>query len=185
PEPRHVSRQGHQRGLLRQPGSDALALAASAGQRGFAARHDRATGRGAADSSTAISRGSGVTDSGPTRPWRRVGHTGDQRRRERQSGLAVVLVATFQFCGGTMTVRKPKSARRVLVAACAAVLGTAAGASATIQTWNGGGADDHWTTSGNWIGRVKPLAGDSLLFDGPVRLTPTNYFAPATSFTGL
>src|SRR6266478_6522498 len=84
-----------------------------------------------------------------------------------------------------MTIGKPKSARRVLVAACAAVLGTAAGAWATPQTWNGGGADDNWTTSGNWIGGVKPLAGDALLFDGPGRLTPTNDFAAATSFSGI
>ncbi len=82
-------------------------------------------------------------------------------------------------------VRKAKSARRVLLAACAAVLATAAGASAAIQTWNGGGADDNWTTSGNWLGGTAPVANDALLFDGTVRLTPNNNFAAGTAFNGI
>jgi hypothetical protein len=49
-----------------------------------------------------------------------------------------------------------------------------------IQTWNGGGADDNWTTSGNWLGGTAPVANDALLFDGSVRLTPNNNFAAGT-----
>ncbi|HEV8378054.1 MAG TPA: hypothetical protein VGP99_04335, partial [Tepidisphaeraceae bacterium] len=71
-------------------------------------------------------------------------------------------------------VRKAKAARNILLAACAAVLGTAAGASAATQTWNGLGGDDNWTTAANWVGGVAPVANDSLIFDGSTRLTPSN-----------
>src|SRR5258706_5503832 len=82
-------------------------------------------------------------------------------------------------------IRNAKSARRILVAACAAVLATAAGASAAIQTWNGGGNDDNWTSSANWVGGTAPVANNALVFDGSVRLTPNNNFAAGTAFTGI
>src|SRR5882724_11946874 len=82
-------------------------------------------------------------------------------------------------------VREAKSARRILVAACAAALSAAAGASAATQTWNGGGADDNWTSSANWVGGASPVANDALLFDGAARLTPNNNFAAGTAFTGI
>src|SRR5881409_3160682 len=82
-------------------------------------------------------------------------------------------------------VRKAKAARRILLAACTAVVATTAGASAAIQTWNGGGADDNWTSSANWLSGAAPVAGDALVFDGLQRLTPNNNFAAASSFTGI
>jgi fibronectin-binding autotransporter adhesin len=41
-------------------------------------------------------------------------------------------------------------------------------------TWNGGGADDAWSTGANWIGGVPPLsaADTGLEFAGSTRLTP-------------
>src|SRR4051794_10640372 len=82
-------------------------------------------------------------------------------------------------------VRKAKSARRILVAACGAVMLSTAGVSAGIDTWNGLGADDNWTTGTNWLSGVAPVAGDALVFDGFNRLTPNNNFAADTSFTGI
>src|SRR3954469_11573652 len=82
-------------------------------------------------------------------------------------------------------VRKAKSARRVLVAACAAVLATAAGASAGIQTWNGGGENDNWTNSANWLGGTAPVAGGAPVFGSSLGLPPSNELAALTSFTGI
>ncbi len=56
---------------------------------------------------------------------------------------------------------------------------------ATTFTWDGGGADNNWTTAANWVGDVAPVAGDSLVFDSTgvgVRPLPNNDFAAATSF---
>src|SRR4051812_21961103 len=83
-------------------------------------------------------------------------------------------------------VRKAKSARRILVAACGAVLATSLGASAAVQTWTGGGlANDNWTNRDNWLGSTAPVAGDALIFDSSLRLTPSNDFSALTSFTGI
>jgi len=41
------------------------------------------------------------------------------------------------------------------------------------QTWNGGGADDNWTSNPNWLSGAGPaLAGDSVSFAGATRLFP-------------
>src|SRR5215470_6046369 len=55
-----------------------------------------------------------------------------------------------------------------------------------IATWDGGGADNHWTTAANWVGNVAPNAGDQLVFPGgPARLTTTNDFAAGTAFDSI
>jgi autotransporter-associated beta strand protein len=53
------------------------------------------------------------------------------------------------------------------------------------KTWDGGGVDDLWTTPENWVGDVAPVAGDSLIFAGTTRLSPTNDFPAGTSFTSM
>src|SRR3989440_269792 len=56
---------------------------------------------------------------------------------------------------------------------------------ATTFTWDGGGADNNWTTAANWVGNVAPVAGDDLVFDSTgvgVRPLPNNDFAAATNF---
>ena len=56
---------------------------------------------------------------------------------------------------------------------------------ATTFTWDGGGADNNWTTAANWVGDVAPVAGDDLVFDSTgvgVRPLPNNDFAAATNF---
>ena len=56
---------------------------------------------------------------------------------------------------------------------------------ATARTWTGGGADNNWTTPGNW-GGTAPVAGDDLVFPGgAARLSNTNDFAAATSFNSI
>jgi autotransporter-associated beta strand protein len=64
------------------------------------------------------------------------------------------------------------------------LLGGALSASAATPTWNGTGADDNWTTGGNWI-PLAPVAGNSLIFGGQNRPTPYNDFSAGTAFGGL
>ena len=35
-----------------------------------------------------------------------------------------------------------------------------------VASWDGGGADNHWTTAANWVGDVAPQPGDDLVFPG-------------------
>src|SRR5437879_2100925 len=52
-----------------------------------------------------------------------------------------------------------------------------------IATWDGGGADNHWTTAANWAGDVAPSAGDDLVFpSGAAQLANVNDFAAGTAF---
>jgi len=55
-----------------------------------------------------------------------------------------------------------------------------------VATWDGGGADNHWTTAGNWVGDVAPHPGDDLVFPaGAARLTNVNDFPSGTAFGRL
>src|SRR5439155_11162479 len=52
--------------------------------------------------------------------------------------------------------------------------------------WDGGGADNHWTTAANWVGDVPPNPGDDLVFPGTAQqLTNVNDFAAGTAFGSL
>ncbi|MEO7101632.1 MAG: autotransporter-associated beta strand repeat-containing protein, partial [Luteolibacter sp.] len=57
------------------------------------------------------------------------------------------------------------------------------GAGFKLDTWSGGGADTNWQTAANWT--TLPVAGDSLVFAGTVRLSNTNNFPANTSFRDL
>lgn len=50
--------------------------------------------------------------------------------------------------------------------------------------WNGGGADDNWSTAGNWTG-VAFTAGDILQFGGSTRLGAVNNLAVDTLVGGI
>ncbi len=52
-----------------------------------------------------------------------------------------------------------------------------------VKTWDGGGADNKWTTAANWIDDTAPGQGDTLEFpDGAPQLTAVNDFAAGTNF---
>src|SRR5688572_13091714 len=70
----------------------------------------------------------------------------------------------------------------MLAAAVSSAL--AAGAQAATVTWIGGGADDKWSTLGNWDLGV-PVSRDVLVFDGSTRLTPDNDLVAGTRFDNL
>ena len=53
------------------------------------------------------------------------------------------------------------------------VNGTISIASNGLSLWNGGGTDNYWSTAANWSG-TAPTNGESLTFQGTVRLTNTN-----------
>jgi len=55
---------------------------------------------------------------------------------------------------------------------------------AATLVWNGGGADDNWSTAGNWTG-VAFTAGDILQFGGGTRLAPVNNLAADTLVGGI
>src|SRR5438132_7224087 len=55
-----------------------------------------------------------------------------------------------------------------------------------VATWDGGGADNHWTTAANWTGDVAPQPGDYLVFpSGAAQLANVNDFAAGTAFHSL
>jgi autotransporter-associated beta strand protein len=51
-------------------------------------------------------------------------------------------------------------------------------------TWNGGGADDNWSTGDNW-GGTAPAASDMLVFDGTTQLSNNNDMTANTQFDGI
>ena len=58
-------------------------------------------------------------------------------------------------------------------------------AAGVTRTWTGAGTDNNWTTPANW-GGTAPLPGDDLVFPaGAARLSNTNDFPAATSFTSI
>ncbi len=53
-------------------------------------------------------------------------------------------------------------------------------------TWNGGGGDNNWMTSGNWGGTAPASDGTAkLIFAGTTRLTPANNYPAGTVFAGI
>src|SRR5881394_2783853 len=53
------------------------------------------------------------------------------------------------------------------------------------KTWDGGGADNLWSTARNWDLDTAPAPNDALIFTGTTRLINTNDFAQATTFNGI
>lgn len=56
---------------------------------------------------------------------------------------------------------------------------------AATRTWDGGGADNNWSTAANWSGDIAPSAGDDLVFSGSTRTTPNNDYTAGTSFNTI
>src|SRR5262245_54450636 len=55
-----------------------------------------------------------------------------------------------------------------------------------VATWDGGGADNKWTTAANWAGDVAPKGGDELVFPlGAGQRVNVNDFAPQTLFHSI
>jgi autotransporter-associated beta strand protein len=59
---------------------------------------------------------------------------------------------------------------------------SAAADAQTFVTWDGGGANNNWTTGTNWIGDTAPVSGNALTFTGLVQQSTNNDFAASTSF---
>ena len=72
---------------------------------------------------------------------------------------------------------------------CAVLVGPTFPATAATLTWSGAGANNNWSTGGNWAG-TAPVAGDALLFPGGsgvdvTSLNNTNDFASNTVFRAI
>jgi autotransporter-associated beta strand protein len=61
----------------------------------------------------------------------------------------------------------------------------AKGVSAATVTWAGLGANGLWSSVDNWVSRVPPVAGDSVVFDGGAGVNPTNDLAAGTMISGI
>ena len=56
----------------------------------------------------------------------------------------------------------------------------------TTRTWDGGGANDKWSTAANWVGDVVPAVGDDLVFPvGAAQLANTNDLPAGTVFNSI
>ncbi len=56
----------------------------------------------------------------------------------------------------------------------------------TTHIWDGGGGDNKWSTAANWVGDVKPLPGDNLLFPtGAKQLESVNDYSTTTVFGSI
>jgi autotransporter-associated beta strand protein len=59
-------------------------------------------------------------------------------------------------------------------------------APAALVTWDGGGADNNWTTPANWVGDIAPQVGQDLLFPAAAaQLTNVNDFPAGTTFCSI
>src|SRR5687768_10735944 len=66
---------------------------------------------------------------------------------------------------------------------CLFALGMSGISHAADRIWDGGGANNNWSTSANWDGDLSaPVSNDSLTFDGAVRLTPNNDLTADATF---
>ena len=78
---------------------------------------------------------------------------------------------------------------RCLTLAAAAVFfvtTVATTAAAATRTWDGGAADNNWTTAVNWEGDVAPAAGDDLVFPAAAAdKTTINDFPADTDFNSI
>ena len=55
-----------------------------------------------------------------------------------------------------------------------------------VKTWDGGGADNNWTTAANWTNDVAPVANDDLVFPATAaQFTINNNFFILTTFRSL
>src|SRR5690606_25785054 len=54
-----------------------------------------------------------------------------------------------------------------------------------VSAWDGGGADDLWSTAANWQSGTAPAAGDLLSFGMTEKAAHTNDLAAGTAFTGI
>jgi fibronectin-binding autotransporter adhesin len=70
-----------------------------------------------------------------------------------------------------------------LASLAAMALGSASVSAQTLVTWNGGGADGNWSTTGNWADGIAPTTTGTfaLTFSGSVRTTSTNNVGAAPS----
>jgi fibronectin-binding autotransporter adhesin len=69
---------------------------------------------------------------------------------------------------------------------CALLIVYSASVVAADRIWDGGGANDSWSTPANWDGDLTaPVGSDTLTFDGSLRLAPTNNLTADTIFTQL
>jgi len=56
-----------------------------------------------------------------------------------------------------------------------------------VKTWTGAGADNNWSTGGNWSGGTAPTTGfvDDIIFDGAFLLTGNKNCTFNVVFTAL
>jgi autotransporter-associated beta strand protein len=99
------------------------------------------------------------------------------------SGSAISGTFTGLVSGATFT--QVGRTFQIIYGSTAVTLVDRTGTIQATRTWDGGGADDRWTTAANWIGDATPLPGDDLVFAGSTRLNPDNDFGTDTAFASI
>src|SRR5262245_55075000 len=83
------------------------------------------------------------------------------------------------------TIRPSRSGLCLGAFLAAALLGLALPASGAARFWDGS-ANGNFSTAGNWVGGIAPLAGDDLVFQaGITQLLVTNNFSPNRAFNSV
>ena len=54
-----------------------------------------------------------------------------------------------------------------------------------VDTWVGGGGNNHWSNAANWLSGVAPSGGDQLIFQGTSLTSTQNDLTAGTSFQSL
>lgn len=83
-----------------------------------------------------------------------------------------------------MQPRQPSTNLRTLLPALLVVLAAWAPRAGAVNTWDGGGADDLWSSAANWDTDTAPTFPTALTFGGSVRLAPSND-ATGITLTGI
>jgi autotransporter-associated beta strand protein len=55
----------------------------------------------------------------------------------------------------------------------------------SLDTWVGGGSNNHWSNTANWLSGVAPSGGDQLIFQGTALTSTQNDLTAGTSFQSL
>jgi autotransporter-associated beta strand protein len=98
---------------------------------------------------------------------------------------AVSVTGTFNGLSNGSTFLQLGRTFQIVYTATTVTLRDVTAVATSTKIWDGGGADNNWTTPNNWVGDIPPIAGDAIQFDGAVRLTPNNDFVADTIFNGI
>src|SRR6476660_3438729 len=91
--------------------------------------------------------------------------------RRRAGGTVFPGISSWMAAAGLIVLgplRRPTTRRRTMTPTTLRLDRLETRLAPAVATWDGGGADNKWTTAANWVGDVAPKAGDDVDFPGGV-----------------